>query len=202
MIKKKKVVVWSDNCGGQMKNRMILALYCLLIAHGHYTVIDHKFLVSGHSFLPCDRDFGIIEKRKMKSFVPEDLHEVIRSANTVNPFKVIDMDGGPFFDFGKLASNCLNTTKLKISTSAWLRITEESLKDGSVLMKTNFASSLNWTTVKVFKSSVTIEHFKDQTLTALGRVNHVTAEKKKDLLSMVPYLKEEKHKEFHQKLLV
>ena len=29
-------------------------------------VVDHKFLVSGHSFLPNDRDFGSIEMRMRK----------------------------------------------------------------------------------------------------------------------------------------
>lgn len=28
--------------------------------------IDHKFMVSGHSFLPNDRDFGIIENLQKK----------------------------------------------------------------------------------------------------------------------------------------
>lgn len=26
--------------------------------------IDHTFLCSGHSYLPCDQDFGLIEKSK------------------------------------------------------------------------------------------------------------------------------------------
>ncbi|KAJ4429631.1 hypothetical protein ANN_21832 [Periplaneta americana] len=42
---------------------MVLALVHL-VAKGRFDEISHKFLVSGHSFLPCDRDFAMIEKRK------------------------------------------------------------------------------------------------------------------------------------------
>lgn len=51
--------------------------------------IDHKFLVSGHSFLPCDQDFGLIEKQKkhhQNIFVPNDWHSVIKNARKKIPF--------------------------------------------------------------------------------------------------------------------
>ncbi|KAJ8888393.1 hypothetical protein PR048_007883 [Dryococelus australis] len=35
----------------------------------YFTTIDQKFLVSDHSFLPCDRDFALNETRKKKSTV-------------------------------------------------------------------------------------------------------------------------------------
>ena len=31
-----------------------------------YEVIDHRFMMSGHSYLPNDRDFGGIEKAKWR----------------------------------------------------------------------------------------------------------------------------------------
>jgi hypothetical protein len=31
------------------------------------TEIHHTFLISGHSYLACDRDFGVIEKEKKVS---------------------------------------------------------------------------------------------------------------------------------------
>lgn len=51
---------------------------------------NHKFLVGGHSFLNCDRDFAVIEKRKRltKCNVPEDLKSMIESVKLTNPFKV------------------------------------------------------------------------------------------------------------------
>lgn len=43
-------------------------------------IVDHKFMVSGHSFLPNDRDFSQIEqyaKNRMK-YASEDWYTIIR----------------------------------------------------------------------------------------------------------------------------
>ena len=29
--------------------------------------VEHKFPMPGHTFLPCDRDFGVIEKKKRET---------------------------------------------------------------------------------------------------------------------------------------
>ena len=53
-----------------------------------YKQIDHKFLV--RTFLPNDRDFSHIEKRKAAAhiFVPQQWEDVITSARQANPFRV------------------------------------------------------------------------------------------------------------------
>lgn len=58
------LTVWIDNCCGQNKNKMMLFLWMSI---GLYKEVNHKFLVSGHSFLDCDRDFALIEKWKRVS---------------------------------------------------------------------------------------------------------------------------------------
>lgn len=59
----KKLVIFSDNCAGQNKNRNIV-LSCLRNIHsGRFDFIKHYFLIPGHSYLPCDRDFGNIEQK-------------------------------------------------------------------------------------------------------------------------------------------
>lgn len=60
----RKLIVWSDRCVGQNNNWRILNTYCYLAKCGYFTEINQKFLSSGHSFLPCDRDFAVIEKAK------------------------------------------------------------------------------------------------------------------------------------------
>lgn len=60
---KKHLEIWCDNCAGQNKNRMVLMVLIFLVGKGYYDTIDFKFLVSGHSYMPCDRDFSEIEKR-------------------------------------------------------------------------------------------------------------------------------------------
>ena len=59
----KKLVIFSDNCGGQNKNINIVLFYLRLIQSGRFDNIQHYFLVSGHSYLPNDSDFGNFETR-------------------------------------------------------------------------------------------------------------------------------------------
>ncbi|KAJ4450687.1 hypothetical protein ANN_02116 [Periplaneta americana] len=47
----------------QNKNRMILMVVIYIIAKKHFDSVDLKFLVSEHSYMPCDKEFGIIEKK-------------------------------------------------------------------------------------------------------------------------------------------
>lgn len=58
--------MYSDQCGGQNRNIKMATLCNFIVANDKYSVneIDHKFLVSGHLYLPCDQDFGLIEKEK------------------------------------------------------------------------------------------------------------------------------------------
>lgn len=55
---KRKLTIWSDNCVGQNKNKMLLFLWIYLTLTDKFDEINHKYLVSGHSFLSCDRDFA------------------------------------------------------------------------------------------------------------------------------------------------
>lgn len=90
---KRTLIVYSDNCAGQIKNRMFVYLYMLLIVHGFFDTIEHKFLISGHSFSASDRDFALIEKRAKteKLEVPDDVKRCIESARTIRPFTTLDM---------------------------------------------------------------------------------------------------------------
>ncbi|KAJ8913877.1 hypothetical protein NQ315_005674 [Exocentrus adspersus] len=92
--------------------------------YGVYDVIQIKFLTSGHSFMPCDKDFALIEKRKrvMKSFIPDDLVNVIQSARYNPPFEVIKMTDFGFWDIKRPADLLLNISKLQISKAATIRI--------------------------------------------------------------------------------
>ena len=55
-----------------------------------YTTVDPKFMLSGHSYLPNDRDFRAIEKvsrRTQHVFVPEDSCVLVEGARQRNPLK-------------------------------------------------------------------------------------------------------------------
>ncbi|KAG8246272.1 hypothetical protein J6590_087986 [Homalodisca vitripennis] len=94
------------------------AIVCMLhegqSVKGIFESVQHKFLLSGHSFSVADRDFAIIEKkcRSARMQVMEDLQKVIEEARPSKPFKVLKM-ADHFFDFDKAASSCIDTKKTR-----------------------------------------------------------------------------------------
>ena len=86
----RSLISYSDGCSGQNKNHTIISLLADLQRQGVYEVINHKFLVRGHTFLENDRDFSQIEKRKKnpQALVPDDWQKVVREANLRKPFVV------------------------------------------------------------------------------------------------------------------
>lgn len=151
-IKRQNLVLWCDNCIGQNKNKIILMLLIFLVATGVYERVEQKFLVSGHSYLPCDRDFAQIEKRKrvVKNFTTNHIANMIAEARHKKPFKVVKMQINDFKDFQNMAEVYLSTTKLKISQLSWIRVErrQENLK---IKTKKSFSDLEEWTTCNVLK---------------------------------------------------
>ena len=56
----------SDSCGGQNRNIIIALFWMFVLQEMNIKCIDHIFLVSGHSFMSCDEDFGVDEREKKK----------------------------------------------------------------------------------------------------------------------------------------
>lgn len=59
---------------GKNRNIKMMAMWLYITQSAAIEVVDHKFTVSGHSFLPNDTDFGLIERAKLKMteiYVPE-----------------------------------------------------------------------------------------------------------------------------------
>ena len=63
----KRLVLWSDGCGGQNKNHQLQLLWMYLVQSHRFLSIEHKFPEVGHTYLPCDRCFGHIEQKKRKT---------------------------------------------------------------------------------------------------------------------------------------
>ena len=83
--------LYSDGCPGQNKNATVMQYLFTLVRLGQFKLIQHHFPARGHSFLLNDRDFGRTEskkKRQERVYIPEQWHEVIRSARRRNPFTV------------------------------------------------------------------------------------------------------------------
>ena len=58
-----KIYLFSDSCGGQNKNYLVLKFLSLLSTHFQLE-IQHLFPVRGHSYCQCDRNFGTYRKLK------------------------------------------------------------------------------------------------------------------------------------------
>ncbi|CAH1953378.1 unnamed protein product [Acanthoscelides obtectus] len=87
----KKLIVYTDNCGGQNKNWSIICLWQQLVVDGWFDSVEHRFLVVGHTHLPCDRDFALIEKYKKgmrQVYEPNDWYQAVQKTKRTNPFVV------------------------------------------------------------------------------------------------------------------
>jgi hypothetical protein len=68
-------MAFSNNAGGQHKNKHILKVWSYTVDNTYKKIVDHKFLIPGHSFMECDQNFGVTENAKKSSkhvFVPDD----------------------------------------------------------------------------------------------------------------------------------
>lgn len=129
------LVLYSDSCGGQNRNIGMVCTLMYIVASSEfsYKSIDHKFMVSGHSYLPNDRDFSSIETSKRKRshiYTPQDWYELIRMARRKNPFHVCEMGTMDFVSVNKIKDNITNR---KITTNGqkvewlkmkWIQVTE------------------------------------------------------------------------------
>lgn len=106
------------------------------------------------------------------------------------------MDDSQFFSFKDIANNFLNTTKLSISTCSMIKVS--SLTPEKVYYKKTFSDEEHWKDMNVFKRNATTDQLKNQTLIPMTKPT-LSSEKKKDLLTMIPFLPEE-HRNFYQNI--
>lgn len=157
------------------------------MATGVYEQVEQKFLVSDHSYLPCDRDFAQIEKRKRvsKAFTPDNIQYMIVNACHKNPFKDLTMQSEDFKDIQKLTDEMLNTTKLKISQVSWIMVNKENSK--MVKIRKSFNELEAWTKCNVFKQGKWIQGILGK-LPLLECKNRISAEKIKNFKDMLDYI--------------
>lgn len=174
-----------------------------LIWHQRFTRIDHKFLVRGHTYLPCDRDFALIEKRKPSAMVhlPGDWEDCIKEAHSSKPFNIQRMTEGKFFDFSMLTKNftmrkkCLSRQNVLISTGMWFNFREGEdngmvvAHRGEYWMKTSFSTQDPWQKVCILKDLSKKHPPTDIDLPKLYDGGHpIKSTKIADLQKMVPFL--------------
>ena len=91
----KTLQLFCDNCSAQNKNHVFLQFCSALVYNGYVFQIVQCFPEPVHSFLSCDRSFGIVEKEKRKRgrlYVPNDYVNLIRGSSSKFVVKEFDRD--------------------------------------------------------------------------------------------------------------
>ena len=86
-----KVHIFLDYCFSQNKNRYLIA-YLNVLAESRFDEIHVYYPLPGHSRMPCDRDFGRIEKKRRKRdrvAQPLEWVNLIRETDRTNSFRVV-----------------------------------------------------------------------------------------------------------------
>ena len=122
------LIAYSDSCGGQNKNFYIVCFWVYTILKGYFNFVDHKFLTPGHTYLPSDRDFALIEKKKESEvYIPFQWFNLVEQSRSKNPFHVSRMRKENFKNFKVFSKKFVNrkkTTEKKILSFqkvAWFR---------------------------------------------------------------------------------
>lgn len=97
-----EVHVYSDNCGVQNKNHAVSRFFLALTDTGRFKKVKQFFLVVGHSYSPCDRDFSIIKRSLRKCnrlYTIRELTELIVKSSVDRKFIVVEVNEKMILDF-------------------------------------------------------------------------------------------------------
>lgn len=93
--------LYSDNYGGQNKNHILSRMLFALTDIGKFKKIIQNFPVRGHSFLPCDRDFALINrymKKRNRIYTPHQFTEYI-CQKKLDKFQVVEINSSDIINF-------------------------------------------------------------------------------------------------------
>lgn len=83
----------TDGCGGQNKNCIVIgACSKWLLRNPSIKTIEIVFPVTGHSFMPADRVFGVIEKELKKLEVilhPKEIRFILKRSKKMSNVRVL-----------------------------------------------------------------------------------------------------------------
>lgn len=117
--------LFSDNCGAQNKNHTMVCYLLTLIKSSALNQVKHHFPLPGHSFLPCDRCFGLIEKERRRHdriHLPSEWEALVKK--TSRKFDVVSVTRDMIFNYPDyyrpyFKKNSVNQNKEKFSISKY-----------------------------------------------------------------------------------
>ena len=121
----KSVTLYSDNCGGQNRNRFFMCMLWYALTAFSFEKVEHKFLERGHTFNENDSMHSTIETalRKRSVYETAQLATIIEGARITKPYEVAEMTEDDFFDFKELSKQVRNLdTTTDGEKVKWLQI--------------------------------------------------------------------------------
>ncbi|XP_074035418.1 uncharacterized protein [Leptinotarsa decemlineata] len=188
------IIFYSDNCGGQQKNKYMMAMYLFAVGHLDVHSITHKYLIRGHTQNEGDAVHSIIErnlkrtKRSGPIYVPDQYVSVIRNAKKKGePLKVKEMGYADFFDFkslyNRMSLNVIKDTEgnpFKVSEIKQIRFE----KGSDVFQYKNSFKEVEWKEVD-FKKRISRAEESLSLTPAYSRKIPIPGNKLKDLMSLI-----------------
>lgn len=154
---RKTLLAWSDSCGGQNKNKNIIAFWYHIVHALHlFDEVQHKFPIPGHTFLDCDRDFGIIEKAKRATpavYLPDQWIQLISTAKRNQPFQVTSMTRDMFHSLAPVVSSlifrkkCMNGQPVHLQKACRIKIHKDC--PGKIFFQYTYGDISEWQEVNI-----------------------------------------------------
>ncbi|KAJ4450921.1 hypothetical protein ANN_02356, partial [Periplaneta americana] len=164
----------------------------IVIAIDLFEHIEQRFLLSGHSFLQCDSDFALIEKRKKvtKVFNPSDLLKIVQDSQVVKPFQAVPMLESDFRNIQDVADQLISNKNLNISKACCIQY--DVSKAGRVSVKQSHDNEAVHTIKKE-------ENVKD-VQSAFFKLKYKIGKLLKKRRAMIPNLPNEEHRQFYKQI--
>ena len=96
-----ELLLFCDNCPGQNKNNTVIRM-CMALVETRFKKVEQIYPIRGHSFLPCDRDFGTVKKllrRFDRIFSVHEFTRLIITSSASRKFTVMEVEKNDIWDF-------------------------------------------------------------------------------------------------------
>lgn len=201
----KEVTFYSDTCGGQNKNSHVAAMFLCISKMKPGLLINHKFLVPGHTHMECDSVHAQIERKKKRTdmaiHLPRDWYNLVRM--TSPNISVVVMQNSMFLNFAKLYKGPLQLRKVDASGEKfiwhdvkWFRFSSEH-EPGVIQFKTKLDNSTEFKEISFCRRGKSNESLNPEK--CYDCQVPINQEKKRDLLSILHLIDSSCH-DFYNKL--
>lgn len=100
-----RLYIFCDNCAGQNKNNAIIRFLMGLVENKRFKEVQILYPMRGHSFMPCDRDFGLIKRSLIKYerlyTIDQYINLISEASKIANKFSVVKVDQNYIIDYKK-----------------------------------------------------------------------------------------------------